>query len=231
MLRSHHFTNSLARTTALLVLGACTSTSPRGTQAVLVLLKANATQRSSSQSTAALEITGVRLVISQVALGTGQEFGCVDCQGDGRGGNPGPSVVTVPVDGSPVSVAAERIAPGHYAAVEIELVPPPPALLAATPGWLSGATIEVRGRYHSTDFTLSLAIPGQFRQPLSPAMDVPAAGLPGPINVTLTLPVVSWFASNGTPLDPSDPAARAQIAANARASVIGVEPEREGTGQ
>jgi hypothetical protein len=53
---------------------------------------------------------------------------------------------------------------------------------------------------------------------------VPAAGLPAPINVTITLPVASWFAGNGTPLDPADAAARAQIASNARASIT-VESE------
>ena len=228
MLRRDHFPGGLALATVLLAVGACSSTSPRATQAVLVLLKANATPQRSSQSASAVEITGVRLVIRQAALGNGEEFGCVDCQGDEQGGNPEPAVVTVPLDGSPVSVAAERVAPGHYSSVEIELVPPPPALLAATPGWSAGATIEVRGRYNGTAFTLPLAIPGQFREALSPAIDVPAGGLPGPINVTITLPVASWFASNGTPLDPNDAAARSQITANARAAVtVGGETEKD----
>jgi len=88
----------------------------------------------------------------------------------------------VPLDGSPVSVAVERVAPGHYSTVEIELVAPPPALLAATPGWWAGATIQVRGRY----------------------------------------------TSNGTPLDPSDATARAEIAANARATVtVASETEKD----
>jgi hypothetical protein len=158
-------------------------------------------------------------VIGQAALGNGDQFGCVDCEGDQEDANPAPAVVTVPVDGSPVSVAAERVASGHYSSVEIELVTPSAALLAATPGWTADGTIEVRGRYNGVDFTLSLSIPGQFRETLSPAIDVPAGGLPGPINVTITLPVASWFSSNGTALDPSDAAARAQIAANARASI------------
>jgi hypothetical protein len=137
--------------------------------------------------------------------------------------------VTVPLDGSPVSVAADRVAPGHYSAAKIVLVPPPPALLAATRDWSAGATIEVRGRYNGTDFTLPLAIPGQLREPLSPAIDVPAAGLPAPIHVTITLPVASWFASNGRPLDPADAAARAHVASNARASItVASETIREG---
>lgn len=229
MLRSDHFTGRLAVATALLVLGACNSTSPGATQAVMVLLKANATAQSSGRSAGPVEITGVRLVIGQGALGNGEEFGCVGCQGDEQDGNPEPVVVTVPVDGSPVSVAAERVAPGHYSAVEIELVPPSVALLAATPGWTADATIEVRGRHNGTEFTLPLTIPGQFRETLSPAIDVPAGGLPGPINVAITLPVASWFSSNGTALDPGDVAARAQITANARASVAaGGEVEKEG---
>jgi hypothetical protein len=187
----------------------------------MVLVKANAA--------GTVEITGVRLVIGQAALGNGDQFGCVDCEGDQQDENPAPAVVTVPVDGSPVSVAAERVAAGHYSAVEIELLTPPSALLAATPGWTTGATIEVRGRYNGTDFTLPLEIPGEFREALSPAIDVPAGGLAGPINVTITLPVASWFSSNGTPLDPNDAAARAQIAANARVSVAAEgEKEKEG---
>ncbi len=66
--------------------------------------------------------------------------------------------------------------------------------------------------------------------PLSPAIDVPVGGLPGPINVTITLPVASWFVSNGASRDPSDAAARARIDANARASVAaGVKTAKEGT--
>lgn len=218
-MRSDHCAGGLALAAALLVGGACSSTSPRATQAVLVLLKTNAATLHPRHYAAALEITHVRLVIRQAGLGNGAEFGCADCQGNGQGGNLKPAVVTVPLDGSPVSVAAERLAPGHYSAAEVVLVPPPPALLAATPDWPAGATIEVRGRYDGTDFTLPLAIPGRFRAALAPAIDVPAAGLPAPINVTITLPVASWFARNGTPLDPADAAARVQIASNARASI------------
>ncbi len=229
MQRRDHCTTGLALATALVGLGGCTSTSPRAIQAVLVLLKANATPQPPSQSAAALEITGLRLVIRQAALGNGEDFGCIDCQGD-DGGNRAPAIVTVPLDGSPVSIAAERVPPGHYSAVEIELVAPPPALLAATPGWSVDATIEVRGRYNGTEFTLPLATPGQFREALSPAIDVPAGGLPGPINVTITLPAASWFVSNGASLDPSDAAARARIDANGRASVAaGVQTTKERT--
>jgi hypothetical protein len=231
MLRSDHFSSGWALATALLVPGApgaCKATSPSASQAVMVLVKAHGL-RSPGQSAGPVEITGVRLVIGEVALGNGDQFGCVDCQGDQQDENPQPLVVTVPVDGSPVSVAAERVRAGHYSAVEMELVPPSPALLAATPGWSAGSTIEVRGRYNGTDFTLPLAIPGQFREALSPPIDVPAGGLPGPINVTITLPVASWFSNNGTPLDPADATARALIAAKARASVTpGNETEKEG---
>ena len=228
-MRSDYCAGRLALATALLVLSACNSTNPGAVQAVMVNVRANATPKSPGQAAGAVEITGLRLVIGQAALGSGDQFGCVDCQGDQQDGNPAPAVVTVPVDGSPVSVAAERVASGHYSAVEIELVTPSPAVLAATPGWTADATIEVRGRYNGVDFTLPLAIPGQFRETLSPAIDVPAGGLAGPINVTITLPVASWFLSNGTPLDPADAAARAQITTNARASItVETETAREG---
>jgi hypothetical protein len=230
MLHIDHLSGRLAVATGLLVLSACNNaTSPRAVQAVMVNVKANATPAAPSPAAGPVEITGVRLVIGQAALGNGDQFGCVDCEGDQEDASPAPAVVTVPVDGSPVSVAAERVAAGQYSSVEIELVTPSAALLAATPGWTAGGTIEVRGRYNGVDFSLSLPIPGQFRETLSPAIDVPAGGLPGPINVTITLPVASWFSSNGTALDPSDAAARAQIVANARASItVESETEREG---
>ena len=218
-MRSDHCTSRLALSTALLVLSACNSTNPGAIQSVMVNVRANATSQSTTQAAGAVEISGLRLVIGQAALGNGDQFGCADCQGGQQDVTPVPAVVTVPVDGSPVSVAAERVASGHYSAVEIELVTPSSAVLAATTGWTAGATIEVRGRHNGVDFTLPLAIPGQFQEALSPAIDVPVGGLSGPINVTITLPVASWFTSNGTPLDPADAAARAQITANARASI------------
>jgi hypothetical protein len=46
--------------------------------------------------------------------------------------------------------------------------------------------------------------------------------------VEITLPVSSWFASSGTPLDPSDAAARVQITATARAVAVEGEPAKEG---
>jgi hypothetical protein len=228
MLRTEHLGGRWTLAAGLLLLGACNSTSPRATQAVMVNVKANASPQAASPAAGAVEITGLRLVIGQAALGNGDQFGCVDCEGDQQDVSPAPAVVTVPVDGSPVSVAAESVPPGHYASVEIELESPSAALLAATPGWTAGATVEVRGRYNGVDFTLPLALPGQFQETLSPAIDVPAGGLPGPINVTITLPVASWFSSNGTALDPGDPAAQAQILANARASITAAEAEKEG---
>jgi len=77
-------------------------------------------------------------------------------------------------------------------------------------------------------FTLPIAVAGSFRETLTPPVDVPAGRASGPIQVTITLPVASWFTSNGTALDPANPTQRAQIEANARASIQPLEAASRG---
>jgi hypothetical protein len=213
-----------------LAIGACNSTGPRPTQPVNIKVTAHSASLGGGASAAAgpVEITGLRLVVGQTSLGSGDQFGCVDCQDSGPengGGADAPLLLNVPVDGTPVSVRTEKVGAGQYSAVEIEVVSPDAALRAGTPSWPAGATIEVTGRYNGVAFTLPIAIEGAFRETLAPPVDVPAGGLAGPINVTITLPVAAWFTSNGTALDPADPAQRAQIEANARASFQALESE------
>jgi hypothetical protein len=174
-------------------------------------------------------ITSLRLVVGPAALGNGDQFGCVDCQGGGSDIGAAPQLILVPTDGSPVSVATEQVQAGRYAAAEIELLHPDASVTAADPAWPSDATIEVVGAVNSLPFTLRLALEGAFRENLNPPVDVTDAATPGTISVTVTLPVASWFMANGTPLDPNDPSQRAQIEQNARSALAPLEGgERSG---
>ena len=174
-------------------------------------------------------ITALRLVVGPAALGNGDQFGCVDCQGGGTETSAAPQLILVPTDGSPVSVATEQVQAGRYAAAEIELQHPDASITTADPAWPLDATIEVGGTVNSVPFTLHLALEGAFRETLNPPVDVTDAGTPGTVSVTVTLPVSSWFTANGTPLDPNDPAQRAQIEQNARSALAPLEGgERSG---
>jgi anti-sigma factor RsiW len=215
---------------AALALSACDSTGPRVTQPVDIKVAAHSASLGGSTTAGPLAITGLRLVVGQTALGSGDQFGCVDCQDSGPESETvdAPQLLVVPVDGTPVSVRTEQVGAGQYAQVEVEVVSPDAAIRAANPSWAAGATIEVSGTYNGVAFTLPIAIEGSFRETLTPPVDVPAGAPAGSIQVTITLPVASWFTSNGTALDPADPAQRAQIVANAHASFQALESESGG---
>ncbi|HXM39316.1 MAG TPA: hypothetical protein VN908_11745 [Gemmatimonadales bacterium] len=228
--RTYHVTIGLVTAVGALALSACNSTGPRVTRPVNVKVAASSASAIAGGAAAGpIEITGLRLVVGQTSLGSGDQFGCVDCQDSGpenADAQDAPVLLVVPVDGTPVSVRTERVGPGQYAAVEIEVASPNAAILAANPTWPAGATIEVTGRYNGVAFTLPLAIEGAFRETLSPPVDVPAGGV-STISVTITLPIATWFTSNGTALDPANAAQRAQIEANARVSFQPLESESE----
>ncbi|MEA2712985.1 MAG: hypothetical protein QOK27_946, partial [Gemmatimonadales bacterium] len=44
-------------------------------------------------------ITSLRLVVGPAALGNGDQFGCVDCQGGGNETGAAPQLILVPTDG------------------------------------------------------------------------------------------------------------------------------------
>ena len=168
-------------------------------------------------------MTSLRLVVEGVDLGNDGESECEDCD-DEDDDDLAPSLIVVPIDGGTVSIQADDVSPGTYGRAEIDLVGPTPSLLAADPGWTAGATIEVTGSYGGAPFTLALPIEGELHQTLNPPVTVGAAG-EGTIAITVTLPLAAWFESNGVVLDPNDPAQRAQIEANVRASVVPPDEE------
>lgn len=206
----------------------CSGSSPTPSQPVKFNIAANTTTRLSSGGP--LQIASFRLVAGPAALGSGQEYGCKDCQGGGTSeSSPAPQLITVPSDGSPVALRTEEVSAGRYGSAEIELARPDAAVLAAVPGWPTDASAEVSGTYNGTAFTLYLPLRGAFREALNPPVDVAAgASAPATVNITITLPVGSWFSANGVDLDPTNAAQRAQILAKAQASLL---PEEAGGGE
>ena len=225
MVRRNYAVKALAPLAIGLLAGCDQTTAPAGTQPVNVSLAS--TVGRNAAATAPLALSEVRIVIGDVSLGEGDQFGCADCQHQGLESEVAPALVSVPLDGGAVTVATEQVQPGSYPAVEISLVRPPAALLAGNTGWQPDATMELRGVYEGRPFTLPLSIEGSFRERLSSPVIVSQGSPQSPVEVTITLPVMSWVAGSTGPLDPNDPAQRAQIEANARRSFAAPETESE----
>ncbi|MDQ6635162.1 MAG: hypothetical protein M3Z10_10460 [Gemmatimonadota bacterium] len=165
-------------------------------------------------------------MVGGASLGSGDQFGCVDCRGDTEQGSIAPKLLDVPLGGGTVLVATEQAGLGRYSQAEISVEAPTPVTLAGVPNWQTNATIEVSGRFNGTPFRLPLAIVGSFRETLNPPVEVSATNKPAAVAVTITLPVASWFTSNGAALDPSNASQRAIIETNALNSFQ--PPEAEG---
>jgi len=225
MVPRNYAVTALAPLALGLLAGCDQGTAPGGTQPVNISLAS--TVGGTAAGTAPLVLSEVRIVIGEVSLGEGDQFGCVDCQHQGAEFELPPALVAVPLDGGAVTVTTEQVQPGSYPAVEISLVRPTAALLAGNSGWRPDATIELRGAYDGRPFTLPLAIEGSFRERLSPPVVVSQGGAQSTVEVTITLPVTSWVAGPTGPLDPNDPAQRAEIEANARRSFAAPETESE----
>jgi hypothetical protein len=185
---------------AALVASCDQNTSPGGVMQPVTFRMAAANQAAPA-SVGPLTLTAFRLVISEASLGAGDQFGCADCQGGGSENTPTPALVDIPLDGSAVEVATEQVQAGSYSAVEIGLARLPPAAVATTPGWPADATIEVRGNFAGRDFTLPLAIEGTFQEQLAAPVVVGNSGPPATIQVSITLPVSTWFTGASGPLE------------------------------
>lgn len=195
------------------------STGPKSMGAVNFRVSApGMASTAAASAAAAVDITSFRLVVGPAALGSGDQFGCVDCQGEDNSSDL-PQLISVPTDGTPVSIATEQVSAGVYSTAEIELRTPDARVTAAAPGWPANATIEIVGTFNGTAFTFPLTLLGEFREALNPPVQVAAGVAPAPASVTITLPVHDWFVANGVSLDPNDPGQRAQIESNAKLSV------------
>lgn len=164
-------------------------------------------------SVAGLQLTTLRLSVGQTSLGSGDQFGCQDCQTEGAESlqsASSPTIVTIPAAGGSVSLSTEQVQAGTYGIAEIELAPG-----TGMPGQAADNTIEISGSYQGSAFTIALPVIGTFRQVLSPPVTV--SGIPGaPLVATISLPVASWFSANGVSLNPANPAQLAQIETNVR---------------
>lgn len=206
---------------ALSPLAGCNSaTSPKSGQPVAFRL---ATTPPLASATGPLSITSFRLVVGGSALGSGDQFGCVDCQDASPEAQAVPEIASIPLDGSPVQLRTEQVQPGSYTMIEIEVVNPTTSVLAATPGWSAQNTMVIAGTYNGRPFELGLSIQGLARERLATPLEVGTGGAPASVQVTITLPVAAWFAGATGTLDPTDAAQRALIEANARKSFVPLE--------
>ena len=198
------------------LLGGCNqSTAPGSSHPVAFRLAAASS--SAPATMGALTLTSFRLAVGEASLGSGNEFGCKDCQGDQPAVEP--AVVDVPLDGRAVEVATEQVQPGSYSTVELGVV----RLPASTPGWPVDATLEIKGDFGGQAFALPLTIEGSFREQLAAPVVVGAGGTPATVAVNITLPVSTWFKGSSGVLDPANPTQRAEIEANARRSFAAPE--------
>jgi hypothetical protein len=223
-----HFARALIAPVAFgAALAGCSkdSTSPSGaTHPVALQVAAAAAPATAAPS--ALTVETVRLVVNLAAFGSGDQFGCVDCQGggtDAAGETATASLVTVPAGSGAVTVATEQVQPGRYQDVELELTAPTPDILATAPELKPDLSLEIKGQFSGSPFTLALPVHGTFREHLATPVDVPASGSTTPVSVTITLPVADWFTVNGTTLDPRDATQRAQIEAKIKGFFQAVE--------
>lgn len=214
---------------AVLVAIGCDSTGPTPRHRVELRLAAAMVPSALSVAAGQLQLTSFRIVAGEAALGSRDEFGCIDCQGSTSEQERAPRIVDVPLRGGAVTLETGEVAAGSYPEAEISVVAPTAATLVGVSGWPAGATIEVAGSFAGAAFRLTLAIEGTFREQLVPPVEVPGGASAVAVPVTITLPVATWFTANGTTLDPNDAAQRALIEANARRSFG--SPETEGGGE
>lgn len=201
-------------------------TSPAPASAVQVRVAADGATATAPQG---LSVSTVRLVVGHASLGSGDQFGCVNCTGNNTDAEAAPSVVTLAGGAGSAVVAVGDVQPGTYSAAEIDLTRPTTALVGSSPG----QTIEITGVVNGAPFTISAAVEGAFRGTLSPPVQV-AGGSSAPVTVTVALPVTAWFTSGAGLLDPAVPVQRTQILANIQAAFSaageGAEsPAREGS--
>ena len=195
---------------------ACNDGGPRATNPVGIRVAASQPAVGGGGSSL-LVLTGLRLAVGQASLGSADQFGCQDCNQQGpESGSGGASIVAVPVDGGDVLLSTELVGPGRFDSAEVDLTAPS----VAPAGWAAGATIEVTGTYNGVAFTLALPISGAFRTALTPPAVITAGSGGQPQNVTIRLPVASWFDNGGTALDPTNAAQRALIESNARRAFL-----------
>jgi len=182
-----------------------------------------------------LTLTKVELVMRQIELERVDDDSCSDLyEGEDKCEEfeTGPMVFPLPLDGSTDAVLSiSDVPPGQYDELEIEIHkvsndPEDGALLDARPD-LADVSIRVEGDVDGTPFVFTSGVEEEFEFELTPPID-PSAG---PVNVTLSIDVPSWFKdAGGSVLDPADEANRSAIENNIQRSFKAFEDD-DGDGQ
>jgi len=181
-----------------------------------------------------LTLTSVELVMREIELEKVDDDSCDETfEGDDECEEfqAGAGVFDVPVDGSTDAVLSLNNVPaGLYDELEIEIHkvsddPEDAPLLAARPD-LADVSIRVEGDFDGTPFTFDTGVEEEFEFEFSPPLDPTA----GPINVTLSIDVESWFRSGADLLDPANEQNRSQIENNIQQSFEAFEDD-DGDGE
>ena len=181
-----------------------------------------------------LTLTRVELVMREIELEKVDDESCdagFEGEDDCEEFETGPRVFELPLDGSTDAVLTISDVPaGLYDELEIEIHkvsddPEDAALLAARPD-LADVSIRVEGDFDATPFVFTTGVEEEFEFELQPPLD-PSAG---PVNVTLSIDVESWFRSGAALLDPADEQNRSQIENNIQQSFEAFEDD-DGDGE
>lgn len=177
-----------------------------------------------------LVITKAQAVFSHVELKQTESSTCVeDTQehDDCEEMELAPMLVDLPVTGGVSQKLTVTVPTGTYRALEakIEAVQSgekgAAEFLAAHPDW-AGRSLHIEGTYNGTPFVYDAAIEAELEMPFNPPVTVTQ----GSNNLTIDIGLSGWFKdASGNPLDPSNSANWAAIAASIRNSFHAFEDD------
>jgi hypothetical protein len=156
-----------------------------------------------------LNLTRVALVVRNIKLerqfddcseSGGSDDGCEEFEA-------GPVIVELPMSGGLIPISVSNVPVDIYDELRFKIhkpednTPEDLAFLAANPQF-DGVSIRVEGTFNNgTPFVFETDLNEEQRQQLSPPFDVTADS--GPLNVTLSVDVETWFkAADGSLIDP-----------------------------
>ncbi|MBT8478343.1 MAG: hypothetical protein KJO06_05450 [Gemmatimonadetes bacterium] len=181
-----------------------------------------------------LTVTKVELVMREIELEKVDDDSCdVEFEGEDQCEEfeTGPRVFELPMDGSTAAILSISDVPaGLYDELEIEIHkvsgdPEDAALLTARPD-LADVSIRVEGDFDGSQFVFTTGVEEEFEFELVPPLDSSA----GPVNVTLSVDVESWFRLGADLLNPADEANRSDIESNIQQSFEAFEDD-DGDGE
>lgn len=158
-----------------------------------------------------LVISRVALVLREVELERVSAEDCPDGVPDDdqcEEFEAGPFLLELPLDGGVTAMVSVDADPDFYDEVEFEIHKPEDesaddlAFLGAHPDF-DGVSIRVEGTFDGEDFVFLQDLDAEQEMPLVPPLEVVAGA--GPVNLTLTIDVRSWFVDGtGSLIDPRE---------------------------